>query len=264
MRLARFLIDDQVRYALVEGDRLRELLRPFFESVTPMETTHALQDVRLLAPVRPSKILCVGINYRDHAEEMGHALPAEPVLFMKPETALLGPGAAIVYPAMAERVDYEAELGLVIGRTCRSVEPEDALDHVLGYTCVNDVTARDLQSRDGQWTRAKGFDTFGVVGPWIETEPGDVSNLTVTARLNGEERQHSTTARLIFDVPTLVSWLSRIMTLLPGDVIATGTPSGIGPMEPGDVVEVEVEGVGVLENPVVAERAGGARPARIL
>ena len=263
MRLVRFLVCDQVRYGIVEGDRVRELLRPYFEGIAPMRTTHAMADVRLLAPTRPSKMLCIGLNYRDHAKEMGKPLPEEPVLFLKPTTALAGPGEPIVYPKMAGRVDYEAELAVVIGRRARSVPIEEAGACILGYTCFNDVTARDLQSKDGQWTRAKSFDTFGVVGPWIETDPGDVRRLAVTCRLNGQVKQKSNTDQLAFDGPHLVSWASRIMTLEPGDILATGTPAGIGPMKPGDTVEVEVEGIGVLSNPVVAERETAAEPATV-
>jgi len=264
MRFVRYQVEGEVRHGLVEGDRVRELLRTFFDGVVPMATTYALDDLDLLAPCRPAKMLCLGINYRDHAEEMGHTLPEEPVLFLKPPSALAGPGQPIVYPHMAGRVDYEAELAVVIGRRCRSVPPEKVHKFVFGYTCFNDVTARDLQSKDGQWSRAKGFDTFGVLGPWIETEPGDPGRLAVTCRLNGEVRQSSSTEQLLFDCRSVVSWASRIMTLEPGDVIATGTPSGIGPMQPGDTVEVEVEGIGVLRNTVEAEREKGAKPARVL
>ena len=270
MRLVRFLVGGQVRYGVVEGDRVRELLRPYWEGVTPMETVHALAEVRVLAPVRPSKMLCVGLNYRDHAREMGKPLPDEPVLFLKPASALAGPGQPIVYPKMAGRVDYEAELAIVIGRRARNVPIEEADAAILGYTCFNDVTARDLQSKDGQWTRAKSFDTFGVVGPWIETRPGDPGRLAVACRLNGAVKQKSSTDQLAFNCQYLVSWASRVMTLEPGDVIATGTPSGIGPMKPGDTVEVEVEGIGVLTNTIVAEpasptgRMAGAAPAAIL
>ena len=264
MRLVRFLVGEQVRYGLVEGDRVQELLRPFWEGLAPMRTTHALADLAVLAPVRPAKMLCVGLNYRDHAEEMGKPIPDEPVLFMKPTTALLGPGAPIVCPKSAGRVDYEAELAIVIRRRCRNVAPEDADAVILGYTCFNDVTARDLQTKDGQWTRAKSFDTFGVLGPWIETDVGDPNRLAVTCRVNGRVRQQSSTDQLAFDCHSLVSWCSRVMTLEPGDVIATGTPSGIGPMQPGDAVEVEVQGIGVLSNPVVAEREKGAKAVRIV
>ena len=264
MRLVRFLVHDQVRYGVLEGDRIRELLRPFFDGVVLMNTTHAPADVRLLAPVRPSKMLCIGVNYRDHAREMGHAMPDEPVLFLKPAGALAGPDQPIVYPKMAGRVDYEAELAVVIGRRARSVPLEEADRFILGYTCFNDVTARDLQKKDGQWTRAKSFDTFGVVGPWIETQPGDPNRLAVISRLNGQVKQQSNTDQLAFNCQFLVSWASRIMTLEPGDVIATGTPAGIGPMKPGDTVEVEVEGIGILRNPIVAEPDGGSPPAAIL
>jgi 2-keto-4-pentenoate hydratase/2-oxohepta-3-ene-1,7-dioic acid hydratase in catechol pathway len=264
MQFVRFQVDGEVRYGVIEGGEVRELLRNFLEGATPMRTTYALDDVDLLAPCRPSKMLCLGLNYRDHAEEMGKPLPEEPVLFLKPATALAGPGQPIVYPKMAGRVDHEAELAIVIGRRCRSVSPKKVDDVIFGYTCFNDVTARDLQSKDGQWSRAKGFDTFGVLGPWVETDPGDPDDLAVTCRLNGEVRQSSRTDQLVFDCRSVVCWASRIMTLEAGDVIATGTPSGIGPMEPGDEVEVEVEGIGVLANPVEAEREKGAKPARIL
>jgi len=264
MRFVRFNADGQVRYGVVEGQQVRELLRNFLEGVTPMETTYALEDVDLLAPCRPSKMLCLGLNYRDHAEEMGEPVPEEPVLFLKPATALAGPGQPIVYPKMAGRVDYEAELAIVIGRRCRSVPPEKVDPVIFGYTCFNDVTARDLQAKDGQWSRAKGFDTFGVVGPWIETDPGNPDDLAVECRLNGEVTQASRTDQLAFDCRSIVCWATRIMTLEAGDVIATGTPSGIGPMEVGDRVEVEVEGIGVLANPVEAEREKGAKRARIL
>jgi 2-keto-4-pentenoate hydratase/2-oxohepta-3-ene-1,7-dioic acid hydratase in catechol pathway len=264
MRLVRFMIHDQIRYGILEGDRIRETLRPHVEGITPMQTVWPLAEVRLLAPVRPSKMLCIGLNYRDHASEMGHKLPDEPVLFMKPTSALAGPGQPILYPKMAGRVDHEAELAVVIGCRARNVPPEEAGRCILGYTCFNDVTARDLQAKNGQWTRAKGFDTFGVVGPWIETDPGDPGRLAVTCRVNGEVRQKSNTDQLIFNCQFLVSWASRVMTLEPGDLIATGTPSGISAMKPGDVVEVEIEGLGILSNPVVAEPAAGAKAAIVL
>ena len=208
-----------------------------------------LKGVRLLSPVVPSKVVCVGLNYADHAVETKLPIPKEPCLFMKPATAVIGPEEKIIYPAMSQRVDYEAELGVVIKKKMRNVEPEQAADYILGYTCLNDVTARDLQKSDGQWTRAKSFDTFCPIGPWV-VEGIDPSDLAVKLRLNGEQRQSSRTRELIFNVPRLVSFMSKVMTLLPGDVIATGTPSGIGPMQKGDVVEVEIEGIGVLRNVV--------------
>jgi 2-keto-4-pentenoate hydratase/2-oxohepta-3-ene-1,7-dioic acid hydratase in catechol pathway len=193
------------------------------------------------------------LNYRDHAQEFGAPLPDEPLLFLKPGTAVIGPEEAIIYPRMSRRVDYEAELAVVISRTAHRVPEAAAKDFILGYTAINDVTARDLQKKDGQFTRSKSFDTFAPLGPWIETAVPDPDNLTVEAFLNGERRQHSNTRNLVFGVAYLVAFISRIMTLLPGDVIATGTPSGIGPMLPGDLVEVRVEGVGTLRNPVAAE-----------
>lgn len=198
------------------------------------------------------KIVCVGLNYRDHAKELGMALPAEPVIFLKPETAVIGPEEPIVHPAMSREVDYEAELAVVMGREARHVAPEEALGYVRGYTCFNDVTARDLQRRDGQWTRAKSFDTFAPLGREVvsHVDPGD---LLVECYVNGERRQSSSTRNLIFSVPELVSFISRIMTLEPGDVIATGTPPGVGHLHPGDVVEVVIAGVGRLRNPVVSE-----------
>jgi 2-keto-4-pentenoate hydratase/2-oxohepta-3-ene-1,7-dioic acid hydratase in catechol pathway len=213
----------------------------------------ALGDVNLLAPCEPSKIVALGLNYRDHAAEFGRQAPDEPLIFLKPSTAVIGPGANIIYPRMSRRVDYEAELGVVIGKTARRVEEENALEYVLGYTCFNDVTARDLQKKDGLFTRAKGFDTFAALGPWIETGLADPDKVMVEAYLNGERRQHASTSTMVFGVRRLIAFISEVMTLLPGDVIATGTPSGVGPMRPGDEVEVRVEGIGTLQNRVLAE-----------
>jgi 2-keto-4-pentenoate hydratase/2-oxohepta-3-ene-1,7-dioic acid hydratase in catechol pathway len=206
--------------------------------------------------VRPSKIVCIGTNYRAHAVEMGKPLPDEPLLFMKPPSALIGPGEAIVRPPGYQRVDHEGELAVVIGRRARRVERGRALEHVAGFTCLNDVTVRDLQKKDVQFTRAKGFDTFCPVGPRVV--PGlDPSALRIETRVNGQVRQSSTTADLIFDVPTLIAFVSGVMTLEEGDLLSTGTPSGVGNLEPGDRVEIEIEGIGVLENPVIA---GEPRP----
>lgn len=205
------------------------------------------------------KIICVGLNYRDHAKELGMALPEEPVIFLKPETALIGPEEPIVYPAMSRQVDYEAELAVVIGRQARHVTPDEVGRYIAGFTCFNDVTARDLQKKDGQWTRAKSFDTFAPAGREVVSgvDPGD---LLIECYVNGERKQASSTRNLIFPVPELVSFISRIMTLFPGDLIATGTPPGVGPLRPGDVVEVVIEGVGRLRNPVVlAPGAAGPR-----
>ena len=208
-----------------------------------------LDEVELVAPVAPSKIVSVGLNYRDHAKELDMPVPSEPVIFIKPNTALIGPGEDIIYPASSTRVDYEAELGVVIKDRTRNVTQEEAKSHVLGFTCANDVTARDLQKKDGQWTRAKSFDTFAPIGPWIETDINP-DNLKIRSYLNGEIKQSSSTSEFIFSVWYLVSFISSVMTLLPGDVILTGTPAGIGRMKPGDKVIVEIEGIGRLENQV--------------
>jgi 2-keto-4-pentenoate hydratase/2-oxohepta-3-ene-1,7-dioic acid hydratase in catechol pathway len=210
----------------------------------------AVGDVRLLAPILPSKVICIGNNYADHAREMGGEPPAEPVIFLKPSTAVCGPGDPILRPArLSERVDYEGELAVVIGRLCREVPADRVAEVIFGYTCANDVTARDLQSSDGQWTRAKGFDTFCPLGPWIETGV-DPADLALTTRLNGEIKQDSRTSLLLHDVSALVMFVSQVMTLLPGDVLLTGTPAGIGPMHKGDAVSVTISGIGTLRNPV--------------
>lgn len=201
----------------------------------------------------PTKIVAIGLNYRDHAKEMGKQLPAEPLLFLKPPSAVIGPGDQIIHPPQTSRLDYEGELAVVIGRTARKVSPADARDYILGYTCMIDVTARDLQSRDVQYTRAKGFDTFAPLGPAIATDI-DASDLGLETRLNGEVRQHSRTSQLIFDCNHLLSYISHVMTLMPGDVISTGTPSGVGPMQAGDVVEVEIERIGCLRSSVIGPR----------
>ena len=206
-------------------------------------------QARLLAPVLPSKIIAVGRNYAAHAAEMGGDVPAEPMIFLKPNTSVIGPGAQIRLPAMSQQVEHEAELAIVIGRMCREV-PEERVDEViLGYTCANDVTARDLQKADGQWGRAKGFDTFCPLGPWIATDV-DVADLAITCYVGDALRQESRTSMLVHSVPSLVSWISRVMTLLPGDVILTGTPAGVGPLVDGDDVEVGIEGIGILRNEV--------------
>ncbi|MFH1394835.1 MAG: fumarylacetoacetate hydrolase family protein [Candidatus Omnitrophota bacterium] len=211
-------------------------------------------DVLLLAPVTPSKIVSVGLNYRSHAEELGMSIPENPIIFIKPATAVIGPGDAIIYPKTAQRVDYEAELAVVIKKEAKNVSAADAQKYIEGYTCFNDVTARDLQKKDVQWTRAKSFDTFAPIGPWIETEI-EPSALQVRAYVNGNLKQNSNTREFIFKIPQLMEFISGIMTLLPGDVIATGTPSNIGPIVPGDKVIIEIEGIGRLENHVQSESA---------
>lgn len=249
MRLVRFQAGDRTACGILEGDHVTEVEGVFFSDLTRLKTRHALSGVRLLAPCAPSKVVAVGLNYRDHARELGLPVPNEPILFLKPPTAVIGPGDAIRMPPGAGRIDYEAELGVVLRTRTRTITPDEAGEHILGYTCANDVTARDLQKRDVQWTRAKSFDTFCPVGPWIETDavPG---NLLVEAYLNGERRQSSRTRQFVFTVPYLVSFISRVMTLEPGDLIITGTPPGIGPMQAGDEIEVRIEGIGSLKNPV--------------
>lgn len=206
----------------------------------------------LPVPVRPSKILCIGRNYAEHAAELGHDLPAEPLVFLKPPSALVGSGEAIVLPTISDRVDFEGELAVVIGQRCRHVPEEEAMAVVGGYTLLNDVTARDLQKKDGQWARAKGFDTFAPCGPRLVTD-FDPTDVLLRTLVNGEVRQEGRTSQLIFGIPFLIAYLSRVMTLEAGDLISTGTPSGVGPLKPGDTVEVWVEGLGSLINPVVAE-----------
>ena len=234
---------DSGEWHLVEGD--------IFGSWKPGAAVPA-SGQRVLAPIMPSKIVAVGLNYKDHAAEVKKPLPAEPLLFLKPSTAVIGPGDSIVIPDGAGRIDHEAEMGVVIGSTARAVPERDASKYVFGITCVNDVTARELQAKDIQYTRAKGFDTFAPVGPCIATDlPFDsASGLTVEGWVNGTRRQFSSTRELIFPVAKLVAFISAIMTLLPGDIITTGTPSGIGPLSSGDRVTIKVEGVGELTNPV--------------
>ena len=245
---------DQPRYASVLGSAVFPLPVGYnFEFVTVYEgqPTLALEEVKLLAPVVPSKVVCVGRNYREHAAELGNKMPDEPLLFLKAPSAVIGPEDAIQLPSASQQVEHEGELGVVIGRIIRGLRPsENPLDYVFGYTCVNDVTARDLQRKDVQFTRGKSFDTFCPVGPWIETEL-EPANVTVTTRLNGEIKQQGNTADMAFPVAFLIRYISEIMTLYPGDLIATGTPAGVSKMNDGDMVEVEVGGIGVLRNQVV-------------
>jgi 2-keto-4-pentenoate hydratase/2-oxohepta-3-ene-1,7-dioic acid hydratase in catechol pathway len=243
MRLARFEADGEMYMGRLDGDVLRHV------GGKKLPREFSLNEVRLLSPSIPSKVVAVGLNYRDHAEELNMPLPEEPLLFMKPSSSVIGPGQTILLPPQSQRIDFEAELAVVMGRTACNVKSRDAREYILGYTCLNDVTARDLQSKDGQWTRAKGFDTFCPLGPWVETEI-DPSDLAIQLYLNGERKQNSRTSNLIFDPYRLVEFVSAVMTLFPGDVIATGTSSGIGPMKSGDIVEVRIEGIGSLENRV--------------
>ncbi len=253
MRLVRFLAQGRPAWGAVNGGEIAELDGPPFGPFKTLKTACAFAGAALLPPCSPSKVVAVGLNYRDHAREMGLAIPDEPVIFLKPPTTVIGPGAAVPYPSTSQRVDYEAELGVVVKDRIRGIGPREAADHILGYTCANDITARDLQKKDVQWTRAKSFDGFCPAGPWIETDvdPGD---LRIQSYLNGELRQSSRTSQLIFPVHELVSFISGVMTLEPGDLIITGTPAGIGPMKPVDEIEVRIEGIGSLKNNVIAER----------
>jgi len=236
------------RYGLADDDTVTLITDEPFAAWEP-EGIVPLSHAQLLAPVVPTKVVCVGLNYRGHIREMGHETPDEPVIFLKPSTSVNGPGGTIEIPPGVGRVDYEAELGVVIGRRTHRASPEVARTNILGYTCANDVTARDLQNTDGQWTRAKGFDTFCPLGPWVETD-ADPSDLLLECYVNGERRQSARTSDMLFDVYQLVSFVSHVMTLVPGDVVLTGTPSGIGPLSAGDEVEVRIEDVGSLTNVV--------------
>src|SRR5215211_3641033 len=249
MRLLRFRYGDRIATGAIErgSDDVRVLKGTFFEDPLPTGEIVPLDDVHLLAPVLPSKLVCLARNYAEHAAEWGLDVPEEPILFLKPSTAVIGPNDPIQLLPISRRVDYEGELAVVIGRIARDVRAEDASKYILGYSCANDVTLRDLQKKDDQWARAKGFDGSCPLGPWIETDL-DPTDVMLRTRMNGEVRQQASTTQMIFGVATIVEYITAFMTLLPGDVILTGTPEGVGPLANGDVVEVEVEGVGVLRN----------------
>ncbi len=272
MRIARFAMGDEVRYGVVDSDAasaaesrngtggsagaltVAEMSGHPFGPAADIALTgarYSVADVRLLAPVLPSKIVAIGRNYLEHARELGNEPPAEPLIFLKPSTAVIGPADAIVRPdALSQRVDFEGELAIVFGRLCKDVPQDRVPEVIFGYTCANDVTARDLQASDGQWTRAKGFDTFCPLGPWIETDL-DPADVRLTTTVNDDIKQDSRTSLLIHDVATLVSYVTAVMTILPGDVLLTGTPAGIGPLVAGDSVSVSIEGIGTLTNRVV-------------
>ena len=250
MKIVRLVSGKKAEYGILLGDVIDGIEGTPYRQFKFSNRHYNLSEVKLLPPCTPSKIVALGLNYRSHAEELKMPIPSEPLLFMKPSTSVIGPEDDIVYPDASQQVDYEGELGVVIKARAYRVPPEKSLDYVLGYTCFNDVTARDLQRRDKQWTRAKGFDTFSAIGPCIETEL-DPGNVSLRTYLNGELKQQGNTSDLVFSVPQIVSAISHIMTLLPGDVIATGTPSGIGPMQPGDTVEVTIKSIGTLRNHVV-------------
>jgi 2-keto-4-pentenoate hydratase/2-oxohepta-3-ene-1,7-dioic acid hydratase in catechol pathway len=266
MKYCRFVLQGQPQYGLIEplasGDHITRILANAPEAAEgdaeslPTRRMEAipLAQAALLAPVRPSKIVCVGRNYREHAAELGHEIPREPLLFFKPPSALLAPGATIIRPKASQRTDYEGELGVVIGRRCRGLhDGEDVRPYILGYTCVNDFTARDLQDKDGQWTRAKGFDTFCPVGPLVADGLDPWAGIQVETRVNGEVRQSGNTLDFIFPLDVVLRHISQVMTLEPGDLIATGTPKGVGPVVAGDAIEISIEGIGTLRNPVADE-----------
>jgi 2-keto-4-pentenoate hydratase/2-oxohepta-3-ene-1,7-dioic acid hydratase in catechol pathway len=266
MRYCRFQWNGQPQYGLVEAIAGRDaivrlLLTPPEDADGDMESLRSrriepipLEEAPLLPPVRPSKIVCIGRNYREHATELGHEVPKEPLLFLKATSALLPPGGIVRRPKISERVDFEGELGVVIGKTCHQPDAdEDIRRYILGYTCVNDVTARDLQNKDGQWSRAKGFDTFCPVGPIVSDEIDPWAGIGVRTRVNGEPKQQGNTRDLIFTLDAVIRHIAQAMTLFPGDLIPSGTPSGVGPLKAGDTVEVSVEGIGTLRNPIADE-----------
>ena len=252
MKIVRIRTEgDEIAYGVAEPDGIALYRGTPFVAWEPTDAMIPFEEAHLLSPVFPTKVVCVGRNYAEHAEERGNPVPDEPVIFIKPSTSVIGPGGAIVLPSEATEVHHEAELGVVVGKVSHRVAAEDAASHILGYTAGNDVTARDLQKRDGQWSRAKGFDSFCPLGPAIETEL-DPAGLRVSCEVNGELRQEGSTDDMVFGVAEIFEFVSRVMTLLPGDVILTGTPAGVGPIHPGDRVEVTIERIGTLANPVVA------------
>ncbi|MGF0309647.1 fumarylacetoacetate hydrolase family protein [Rhodococcus sp. IEGM1428] len=257
MRLGRIASPDGVAFVSIEGEgdsqTAKEIAEHPFGTPTFTGRSWPLADVRLLAPILASKVIAIGKNYAAHAAEMGGEAPKDPVIFIKPNTSIVGPGAAIVLPSSSNEVHYEGELAIVIGRPCKDVPASKAYEVVLGYTVANDVSARDHQKNDGQWTRAKGHDTFCPLGPWIETSI-DPSDLEIKTEVDGVVKQRSRTSLLLHDIPKIIEWVSAVMTLLPGDVILTGTPEGVGPIVDGDSVSITVEGIGTLTNPVAAKK----------
>jgi len=251
MKIVRYTHNNNTGYGIVEGDAVQPLVGQPYKEIETGNGCLPLGQVKLLAPCQPTKIIAMGLNYHSHAREMGHKIPNSPLTFLKPPTAVIGPEANIIYPAASARVDYEGELAVIIRKVAWRVSKQDIQEYILGYTCFNDVTARDLQQQDNQWTRAKGFDTFAAIGPWIETdiEPGC---LNLETYLNGEIKQQGNTSDLIYNIGEIINFISNVMTLMPGDIIATGTPAGIGPMYPGDRVEVKIQGIGSLVNYVIA------------
>ena len=265
MKIYRFEHGKKILYGILKEEHIHPLSGSIFGTFRMEKGGLPISRVRLLPPVEPTKIICVGRNYREHSREMGNPVPEEPLIFMKPPSAIIGTGEAILYPGVSQRVDYEGELAVVIKRVAKQLaEDADIGDFILGYTCFNDVTARDLQAKDIQFTRAKSFDTFAPLGPCIAAGI-DPSRLRIKTFLNGKLRQSASTRNMVFPVPFLVRYISHIMTLRPGDIIATGTPEGVGPMSPGDRVDVQIEGIGTLSNTVIkdgskADRGGDKKP----
>jgi len=249
MKIVRYRIGKKVAYGILKENRVERIVGTPYRGIRGTKEYHKLSEVKLLAPCLPTKVIAIGLNYYSHAREVKMEVPKEPLMFFKPSSSVIGPEEKIVRPQGCQRLDYEAELGVVIGKQATRVSQAEAMKYVLGYTCFNDVTARDWQKIDSQWARAKGSDTFSPTGPWIETEL-DAGNVMVEAYLNSKRVQHASTSDLVFNTAALVSYISQVITLFPGDVIATGTPAGIGPMQSGDVIEIKCEGIGTLRNPV--------------
>ena len=253
MRIVRYLYkNEEPVYGWVFENKVGDIEGDIFGEYRRLEAEIPLESVRLLAPSQPSKIVCIGRNYTEHAKELGNDVPQVPLIFMKPPSSIINPGDTIILPPQSKQVEHEAELVAVIGKRGRNIPTEQAKDHILGYTIGNDITARDLQKTDGQWTRAKGFDTFCSFGPWIDTE-FDITDALISCKVSGQPRQMASTRDMVFNVGKIVAFISSVMTLEPGDLIFTGTPAGVGPLHDGDVVEVDIDGLGVLSNPVKKE-----------
>ena len=247
MKIVRFRHNKRIKWGILEKDKVIALKEAPYSKIIKSKATVTFKKIKLLTPATPSKVILVGLNYKDHAEELNMKTPDEPIIFIKPSTSIIAHNEGIIYPEGIKRLDYEAELALVIKKKAKNISKKDAHKYILGYTCLNDVTARDIQKKDGQWTRSKSFDTFCPIGPHLETALKP-SNLKIRTYLNGKIRQDSSTKNFIFGVTFLVSFISKIMTLLPGDIISTGTPKGIGSMKKGDTVEIEIEDIGRLKN----------------
>ncbi|NYT04556.1 MAG: fumarylacetoacetate hydrolase family protein [Candidatus Methanofastidiosa archaeon] len=250
MKFLRYSYNDKIENGIFENNMIKKIKGDYFSEFQITETEIDLNSVKLLSPTMPSKIVAVGLNYVDHAKELKMEIPKNPIIFIKPASTVIGPEDPIIYPETSNQVDYEVELGMVIGRKAKNVEKDEAEEYILGYTVFNDVTARDLQRKDTQWTRAKSYDTFAPIGPMIETNI-DPFDLPISLKLNGTTKQNSSTKNMIFNCYELLEFISEIMPLEPGDVIATGTPPGVGPMNRGDTVEAKIEGIGVLKNYVI-------------